>query len=115
MFLDKLWVRIKGEILTIKEDLADSDLKGDAQSFLEKLERRIGFEKSDTENQDLDSRVEKVAKKIKEAEKYEDLRPGAAKETTIEELREALDKLESRKKQRNEKAAGRAPNPRVLG
>ncbi len=115
MLLDKLWVRIKGEILTLKEDLTNSDLRTDAESFLEKIERRIGFEKSQTDNQDLSARVDKVADKIKKASKHEDLIPRSTDKATIEELREALDRLESKKQQSKNKTADLEPNPRVLG
>ena len=44
MLLDKLWVRIKGEFLSLKEDVsAGEDLKEKAELLLRKLEERMGF------------------------------------------------------------------------
>lgn len=42
MFLEKLWVRLRGELLAFKENLADDkDLRESAERLLEKLETRL--------------------------------------------------------------------------
>lgn len=43
MFFDKLLVRIRGELLTLREDLAaEEDLRGRAELLLRRLEERLG-------------------------------------------------------------------------
>ncbi len=43
MFFDKLFVRIKGELLSLKEDLsAEDDLRGRAEILLRRLEGKPG-------------------------------------------------------------------------
>jgi len=43
MLLDKLWLRIKGEFLLLKEDMASGDdLREKAETFLDKLEGLLG-------------------------------------------------------------------------
>lgn len=42
MFLDKLWLRIKGELLTLKEDISESgDLRERAERLLQRMEERL--------------------------------------------------------------------------
>jgi predicted nucleic acid-binding Zn-ribbon protein len=114
MLLDKLWVRLKGEFLNIKEDLTDRDLTGDARSLLEKLEERIGFEKYDTQDKDLESRVNAVRDKMESPSDLEDLMNRKGSDRDLEEIRHSLDKLESKRKEK-QRAEEKGPNPRVLG
>ncbi|MFH1113428.1 MAG: hypothetical protein V1792_05860 [Pseudomonadota bacterium] len=45
MFLDKLWLRIRGELLTLKEDFtAGDDIRDRAANLLDRLEHRISGE-----------------------------------------------------------------------
>jgi hypothetical protein len=42
MFIDKLWIRIKGELLTLKEDLAvTEDLRTKAGRLLDHVQERV--------------------------------------------------------------------------
>jgi len=42
MFLEKLWLRLRGELLAFKEDFGDDkDLREKAERLLEKLETRL--------------------------------------------------------------------------
>lgn len=44
MFLDKLWMRIKGELLNLQDDIsAGDDLRDKAAILLDKLERGLGL------------------------------------------------------------------------
>jgi len=53
MFLEKLWLRLRGELLTFKEDLdAETDLRDKAATLLERLEKRLrGSEGPDSQRQ----------------------------------------------------------------
>lgn len=116
MFLDKLWVRLKGQILCLKEDLYDSNLREEAESLLEKVERRIGFEKYDTDQRDLDERLSAAQEKIRSAKGPEDLLGSQASGSALSELRQSLERLEAKKKQKQDDTEKTDPvNPRVLG
>jgi hypothetical protein len=121
MLLDKLWLRIKGEFLLLKEDMASGDdLREKAETFLDKLEGLLGAPES---RENRESRVEDALKKMEEArEKSEtelrrDRTQGAASPTLaeLEKAWEELSRLRQEKKQGQTDEAPPPPNPRKLG
>lgn len=126
MFLDKLWVRIKGGILALKEDLdSDGELREKAEAFLDKLERRLERDdREPTELSDYPSRLDRVRKKMEAelSEAREAARSSA--ETTrrrspsdgeIHEAWEELVRLRNEKQAKQQKPESSSANPRKLG
>lgn len=120
MLLDKLWVRIKGEFLALKEDLSgEGDVRQRAEQFLEKLELRLGEVcRDEGPTRDIEARLAAVSKKLAEGGSH-----GASAVTrddapTLEELHEAWEELQRLRSQRSQDVSAEQPpppNPRRLG
>ena len=69
MFLDRLWVRIRGQLLTLKEDLFErGELRQKAEDFLGKLEEKLEGDDSRTASRlDFPERLDAVQKKMEQA------------------------------------------------
>ena len=69
MLFEKLWVRIRGELLTLKEDLFErGELRQKAEDFLEKLEQKLESEDSRADSKlDFPKRLDKVREKMERA------------------------------------------------
>ncbi len=119
--LDKLWVRLKGELLLLKEEIfSDDDVREKAETLVEKLERRFGTEDPDPAGRRaLSDRVEKLRRQLGRAsdestvERRED-----ADLPSDRELEEALEEVKRRREQKRAKGSSSEalpPNPRKLG
>jgi hypothetical protein len=111
MFLDKLWLRIRGELLTLREDLsAGDDLRDKARTLLDRLEAALGDAGGQTEQKSH----ERVAQRSRESEA--EIRPSDMQ--SLREIEVEWEKLRQRKDNgpRPEADEGPAPpNPRRLG
>lgn len=127
MFLDKLWLRIKGRLLLLREDLAgEGDLRDRALDFLEKLERRLDAPdfKADS-GADPATRLDAVAGRMEESARK--ARTGADREyrrgkspepPSLEELERAWEELKRLREKQGKESSDREtppPNPRKLG
>jgi hypothetical protein len=120
MLLDKLWVRIRGEFLALKEDLSgEGDVRQRAEQFLDKLERRLGEAcHGEAPAQNIDARLAAVSRKLDEASPGEALRTTRDDAPTLEELHEACEELRRLRSQPPGDApddSAPSPNPRRLG
>jgi hypothetical protein len=111
MFLDKLWLRIRGELLTLKEDFSSGDdLRERAANLLEKLEHRISGE-------DIDYRATGSGVDSGHSQRGAHT-VGRSDPPSLEDLEKEWDDL---KKQRDassadsEESGPPPPNPRELG
>ena len=105
MFLEKLWLRLRGEILALKEDLtAEMDLRDKAATLLETLERRV----SGTDAQESQRPAERESDRPERSADPMSLRDI---EKEWEDLRRERDK--SRQEPGARESSG--PNPRQLG
>jgi hypothetical protein len=123
MFLDKLWLRIRGELLVLKEDLAgEGTLRERAEDFLDKLERRLSADDSPAEvRSDPVTRLDAMKRKIDEA-RAEGRDLEHATESTdrpsldeLERAWEELKKLREEKRRVSPEQGEPPPNPRRLG
>jgi hypothetical protein len=118
MFFDKLWVRIKGDLLTMKDDVAaGAHLRAKAAVLLAKLEELLAHKESEigegtpksphageTAASKLDSRTDGVTEDAKHAE--------------LQDLRREWEKLQELRDERHEESKDSdipPPNPRKLG
>ena len=120
MLLDKLWVRIRGEFLALKEDLSgEGDVRQQAEQFLDKLERRLGEAcRDEVPSRDIEARLAAVSKKLEEGSTRESPVATCDDAPTLEELHEAWEELRRLRNQRSEDASAEQappPNPRRLG
>jgi hypothetical protein len=123
MFLDKLWLRIRGELLVLKEDLTgEGTLRERAEDFLEKLERRLSADDSTAEvRSDPLTRLDAMKRKIDEARSEgRDLERATAStdRPSLDELERAweeLKKLREEKRRVSPEQGEPPPNPRRLG
>ena len=69
MLLDRLWVRIRGQLLTLKEDLfVHGELRQKAEDFLGKLEEKLEGNDAKTDSRlDFPERLDAVQKKMEQA------------------------------------------------
>ncbi|MCA1959920.1 MAG: hypothetical protein LDL33_03910 [Desulfomonile sp.] len=116
MLLDRLWVRIKGEFLVLKDDLrGEGDVRRRAEQFLEKLERCVGEVcRGESPSQDIDVRLAAVSKKLEEVTSDE----ACEDAPTLQELQDAWEELRRVRSQRPTDPPGGQPpppNPRRLG
>jgi hypothetical protein len=106
MLLDKLWVRIKGEFLSLKEDVsAGEDLKEKAELLLKKLEQRLGLASGDSEPTESGSTKNSVLDRGMDRESLRDI------ERQWDELMQRKD----RKQAKSQQETPTKPNPRTLG
>ncbi len=127
MLFGKLWIRIKGEFLALKDDLTGEwEGRDKALEFLEKLERRFR-EPQEKDNSQYDPvvRLDRVARKIEEQpdEGSEDFRrqeraperQAAPSTEELERLWEELRSLREKRKTESPPKKRNEPNPRRLG
>ena len=126
MLLDRLWIRIKGGLLSLKEDIAgDTDLRSQAEHLLEKLESRLMLPSSEQDrSRDPAKRIDAILKKM---EKEQDTKAYAGTRNLRIDRQEYPSVLEIEKmwdnylKERDEKKVPTEdvkddqPNPRRLG
>jgi hypothetical protein len=109
MFLDKLWVRIKGELLSLREDAtAGDDLRAKAAELLDRL-------------QDVDPRAGRVEPSVEgmvRADQTGTPQPEQPRNRSLAELESAWQKLmrqRDEQKARSMEPPTPTPNPRRLG
>ena len=123
MFLDKLWLRIRGELIVLKEDLTgEGALSERAEEFLQKLERRLSADDSPTEvRSDPQTRLDAVKRKIDEARSKDEHKESAPETTdrlSLDELERAWEELKKLREEKRGLSPEREeppPNPRRLG
>lgn len=120
MLLDKLWVRIRGEFLALKEDLSgEGDVRQKAEQFLDKLERRLGEAcRGQAPVEDIDARLAAVSRRLQERNAGESSSATYDGAPTLEELHEAWEELRRLRSQHPGDAPDNPPpppNPRRLG
>ncbi|MBM3298743.1 MAG: hypothetical protein FJY85_02170 [Deltaproteobacteria bacterium] len=111
MFLDKVWLRIRGELLTLREDLsAGDDLRERARSLLRRLEAAlggVGQESEAEESQSLSQHPEESRRDI-----------GPSNIESLREIEREWEDLRERRDQAREPDGNMgpsSPNPRRLG
>lgn len=109
MFLEKLWLRIKGELIVFREDLgASQDIKEKAERLLQKLEDQLasmtGRQKQEGERPDA-SPGESLEKEPQAAESLRE----------IEQEWQELLKLREEQKEKDSSHQTTPRNPRTLG
>jgi DNA repair exonuclease SbcCD nuclease subunit len=123
MFLEKLWLRIRGELLLLKEDLTgEGALRERAEDFLQKLERRLSADDvPDEARSDPLARLDAVKRKMEEARSKVRDREHTTEKTdrpSLDELERAweeLKKLREDKRRLSTEGNEPPPNPRKLG
>jgi len=127
MLIGKLWVRIKGGLLLLKEDLAaEGEVREKAEAFLEKLEalfRDPGVKEGvSTDNAArLDAVREKIEVASKQATLSEESQPPDLEQIsrpTEDELMREWDELTARRGRQKGDSPDKevpSPNPRRLG
>jgi DNA repair exonuclease SbcCD nuclease subunit len=123
MFLEKLWLRIRGELLLLKEDLTgEGALRERAEDVLQKLERRLSAEDvPDEARSDPLTRLDAVKRKMEEARsKVRDHERTTEKtdRPSLDELERAWDelkKLRDDKRRLSPEGKEPPPSPRKLG
>lgn len=122
IMLDKLWVRLKGELLLLKEEIfSDDDVRDKAETLVDKLERRFGSEDPDPAGRrDLSERVEKLRRRLgRGSDEASKGRREDADLPSDRELEDALEELKRRREQKRAKGGSSSqalpPNPRQLG
>lgn len=125
MFIEKLWLRIKGELITLRRELlSEGEMREKALNVLEKLEKSLresGAEIASTD--DSEKKLEEIAGKLEQYSSKDGIGSSSRvlgdKETpTARELRQAYDEL---KKSRDAAESGDSENhnvrrnPRKLG
>ncbi len=126
MFFDRLWVRVKGELLLLKDKLfEEGELREKAEQFLQNLERRLeGSDKRKDSTADFASRLDAIQQKMEKA--LAQARSASEKtalreksETpTLEELERAWDELMRLRKEQGSQPPAEEPDngtPRKLG
>jgi hypothetical protein len=126
MFWGKLWVRIRGELLTLRDDLlGEGELGQRSREFLEKIERSLdGPDFKVNADGDVADRLDAVNRRLDELERSLDASkrsyesPDRKADNSAEALEKALEELRrSRKTKKDQSAGSKAPppNPRTLG
>lgn len=106
MFLEKLWLRLRGELLKLKEDLdAETDLREKAATLLETLERRLSAA------EDRGSQSLQRSRNADDRDRPPDLTSLRDIEKEWEDLRRAREE----KREEPEAREGSTTNPRKLG
>ncbi len=126
MLVDRLWLRIKGEFLALREDLAEEGaLSRKADEFLRKLEARIGLSGSESDSQaDASARVDALWKKMERdygperTTRPAQEEPHEAQSPSLDDLEQAWEEvkgLRAQKKGETREEEAPPPNPRTLG
>lgn len=111
MFLDKLWLRIKGELIILKEDLsAGADLRDKAAILLDKLEERLVASDLETQPTEGKTPTDRYAQKASESESAD----SGSLDDIQREWQELL-KQKGESKDREDEEEPPPPNPRTLG
>jgi hypothetical protein len=106
MLLDKLWVRIKGEFLSLKEDVsAAEDIKEKAELLLKKLEQRLGLAERGIDPTESDRTRNSIRDRGIDQESLREI------ERQWDELMQRKDREQAEPKQETPTK----PNPRTLG
>jgi hypothetical protein len=107
MFFDKLWVRIKGELLTFRDDFAGAqEIREMGERLLQKLEGRLrGLAKGNQASHPGEAQCGEYSEKEAQASSLHD----------IEREWDELLKLREDRKQDSEKSETTPTNPRTLG
>jgi hypothetical protein len=126
MLLDRLWIRIKGELLSLKEDIAgDTDLRSQAELLLDRLESRLMLPSSEKDrSRDPAQRIDTILKRMEEEQDTkadadtQNLQADRQEHSSVREIEKIwddfLEKRDERKGQ-TEDAKDDQPNPRRLG
>jgi len=111
MFLDKLWMRIRGELLNLREDIsAGDDLRDKAGILLDKLERRL--DSSETVGRS------DYPESLRTGHREEYRNAGEIRENSLGEIEQEWQELmrqKEKKKSATDEPEESAPNPRILG
>lgn len=109
MFFDKLWIRIKGELLALKEDdSVTEDLRAKAGKLLDHVQERVKGAQESLGHAPIDSNRERGRAEIRSQAEQRDL-------ADIEEEWRKLAKDRDRQKKSAKEEKPLAPNPRQLG
>lgn len=102
MFLEKLWVRLRGELIAFRDDMrSDEDLREKAEALLDRLEKRLsGVAGEGDDRSEATPRVQQ---------------PDIQSLHEIQNEWEELQTRRERKHDRSEVAEPSPPNPRRLG
>jgi hypothetical protein len=108
MFFDKLWVRIKGGLLTFRDDFAGAqEIREKGELLLQKLESRL---------KDLTKGNQGPDSSEAQSEEYSEKEAQASSSLQdIEREWDELLKLREERKQDSEKSETTPTNPRTLG
>ncbi|HMK34740.1 MAG TPA: hypothetical protein VK463_06720 [Desulfomonilaceae bacterium] len=109
MIFDKVWVRIKGELLAIRDDVSGAqEFRDKARRLLQKLESRTqGLTNSEKQPSDAAKPLEQESSRSKDQE-----------ETSMDDLErewEEFLRLREDRKKADEESDAPPPNPRSLG
>lgn len=111
MFFDKLWLRIRGELIALKEDFsAGTDIGDKAEALLNKLEKRLNGFQSQTRQHEGERSLAGTQSEHQTAEASE-----------LKSFREIEKEWEELMRRRNEhkgtsqESESVRPNPRRLG
>jgi hypothetical protein len=115
MFWGKLWIKIKGDLFSLREDIASGgDLGQQAESFLDKLERRLGMTNFESHgSEDADARIEAVAREIAQAKDLQ--KDASVPDLELERAWDELRKGREPAKEAEDESPAPPPNPRKLG
>jgi hypothetical protein len=117
MFLDKLWVRIKGDLLIMKDDLAAGEsLRERAAILLARLENLIGNRESEGGEGIQEDHAEGSAQDKRESART--LASGGGSHPALQDIHrewEELVKLREEKQEDSKDSQVPRPNPRSLG
>ncbi|MEW6136982.1 MAG: hypothetical protein AB1733_02035 [Thermodesulfobacteriota bacterium] len=102
MFLEKLWVRLRGELIAFRDDMrSEKDLREKAEALLERVEKRLsGVSREGDERSEARSEVQE---------------PDIQSLHQIQGEWEELRSRRERKHDHSEEAEPPPPNPRRLG
>ena len=126
MILDRLWIRIRGGLLSLKEDIAgDTELRSQAEDFLANLEKRLKLPPAEQDrSRDLTQRIDAIVKKIEEEQGpradavTQNLQTDRQEYPSVREMEKMWDDYLKKRDERNrqtESAEDDGPNPRRLG
>jgi len=126
MFLDRLWIRIRGGLLSLKEDLAgDADLRSQAEDFLEKLENRLNLSPYERgRSRDPADRIDAIVKKMEDEQESATATGAQDRQTDhnedpstreMERMWDDLLKKREKSKGQTDHEDDHHPNPRRLG
>jgi len=111
MFLDKLWLRIKGELIILREDLsAGADIREKAAILLDKLEQRLNLPDLGSPRSDEEQRASRSVEQASESE--------GKSSSSLDDIQREWQELAKQKdepKISDDEDQHPPPNPRTLG